>query len=155
MRDEFSRVLRELMRKDPKIHLLSMDAGENTFLNLKNEFPSKYLNTGVSEQAIVGMASGMALEGLKPYVYSITPFILERPFEQVKLDLVEQKANVKLVGYWDYPTAGPTHFTKDPRGLCKILGIEFIEPENSEETKIELIKEYGQIRPAFFYLKKK
>ena len=64
---------------------------------------------GICEQSLIGVASGMALEGLKPWVYTITPFLIERPFEQIKLDIDQQKANVNLVGFADYPTLGPTH----------------------------------------------
>ena len=64
---------------------------------------------GICEQSIIGFASGVALEGLKPWVYTITPFLIERPFEQIKLDIDQQKANVNLVGYADYPSLGPSH----------------------------------------------
>jgi len=154
MRDELNLVLMELMEEDKSIYFLSMDGGESTFSSLKKRFPERYINAGVSEQAIIGMASGMALEKLKPYVYSITPFILERPFEQVKLDIVQQRANVKLFGYWNYPTAGPTHLTKNPKGLCEILGIKFIQPENSAETREKIFEEYEKNGPVFFSLRK-
>ena len=57
----------------------------------------------------------MALDGLKPWVYTITPFLIERPFEQIKLDIDQQKANVKLVGFADYPKLGPTHAELDAK----------------------------------------
>ena len=66
---------------------------------------------------LISAASGMALEKLdvnslskiKPWVYTITPFLIERPFEQIKLDINQQNVNVKLVGFADYPELGPTH----------------------------------------------
>ena len=63
----------------------------------------------------------MALEGLKPWVYTITPFLIERPFEQVKLDIDQQNSNVKLVGFADYPTLGPTHSEIDGKALMKLF----------------------------------
>ena len=65
----------------------------------------------------------LALEGLKPWVYTITPFLIERPFEQVKLDINQQKANVNLVGFADYPTLGPTHAEMDAKKIMKLLKI--------------------------------
>ncbi|HIH52427.1 MAG TPA: hypothetical protein HA284_02730, partial [Nanoarchaeota archaeon] len=87
------------------------------FDKIKKENPSHLLNLGVTEQSIVGLASGMALEGFRPYIYSIVPFVLERPFEQIKLDIVQQDVNVKIVGFWNYPHAGPTHTTKNPERI--------------------------------------
>ena len=155
MRREFANVLIELARKDEKVKLLNLDGpGFGLYEQWIKYMPQSHFNLGVTEQASIGVASGMALEGLKPYVYSINPFILERPFEQIKLDIVEQGANVKLVGFWDYPKDGPTHETKNPRGICDILGIRYFEPKNSYETRQALLDTYKDDEPAFFYLTK-
>ena len=69
-------------------------------------------------------------------VYTITPFLIERPFEQVKLDIDQQKVNVNLVGFADYPTLGPTHSelnAKKLMSLCK--NIESFYPKDSLETE--------------------
>lgn len=154
MRKEFGKVIAELVRKDKRVHLISLDVGYkySIFKDLINENPENYWNLGVTEQASIGLASGMALEGLKPYLFTITPFLLERPFEQIKLDIVAQKANVKLISFWDYPDAGVTHKTEDIEGLCKILGIKFIRPKNSEELRKALLETYENPEPVFFYL---
>jgi len=153
MRREFAKFIAELVRKDKRVCLLSLDGpGFGLFDELVSQNPNNYWNLGVTEQAAIGIASGMALEGLKPYVYSITPFILERPFEQIKLDIVHQKANVKLVGFWNYPNDGPTHFTENPESICKILKIPFHAPKNSDETCRLLLETYNDEEPAFFYL---
>lgn len=155
MRREFAKVIAELIKKDKKVHFLSLDGpGFGLFNELIADNPGNYWNLGVAEQAAIGIAAGMALEGLKPYVYSITPFVLERPFEQIKLDIVEQKTDVKLIGFWNYPNDGPTHTTKDPKGVCKILGIRFFKPENFDETRRLLLETYEDKEPAFFYLTK-
>lgn len=154
MRKAFIKTIEELIEEDPLIYLLIGDVGGEIYSSLKNSFPKNVLNIGINEQATIGLASGMALEGLKPYVYSITPFILERPFEQIKLDLIQQKANVKLIGYWDYPNAGPTHFTAQPEEICRILGLKYFAPKNSEQVR-QLLKEmHKNPIPAFFYLTK-
>ena len=154
MRREFVKVIIELIRKDKRLHLINLDVGQGMFDELIKEAPNNYWNFGVMEQAAIGIAAGMALEGLKPYVYSITPFVLERPFEQIKLDIVDQNADVKLVGFWNYPSAGITHLTKDVAGLCKILEIPLYEPKSSEETRKLLLETYLDTKPAFFNLTK-
>ena len=58
---------------------------------------------------MVSASAGLALEGFRVWVYTITPFLIERAYEQVKLDIDQQNVNVKLVGFSNYPTLGPTH----------------------------------------------
>jgi len=155
MRREFGKVLSDLIEKDKKVHLIILDTGFKIFDKIIKENPMNYHNFGVTEQASIGVASGMALEGLRPYLYAITPFILERPFEQIKLDLVEQNARVKLIGFWHYPKDGPTHKTKDVKGLCEILGIKLYEPRDTKETREMVLEDYyKKDGPAFFNLKK-
>jgi transketolase len=154
MRKSFIETMKEIMKEDPLTYLIINDVGYDVFHGIKKDYPSKIINIGINEQATIGIASGMALEGLRPYVYSIVPFVLERPFEQVKLDIVEQNANVKLVGFWNYPDAGPTHFTKDPAKLCSLLGLEYFSPKNSLEVKENIIKMHYQNKPVFFHLTK-
>ena len=110
---------------------------------------------GICEQSIVGVAAGMALSGMKPYVYSITPFILERPFEQIELDVDQQNTNVKIVGYGDYPDEGPTHQTLNDRKLSELfVNIVSYFPKNGKETREALLESYESGRPAFISLMK-
>ena len=93
MRRRFGKVISELAKKDEKIVLLVGDIGYGIFDDFRKEHPKKFFNLGICEQSIIGLASGMALEGLKPWVYTITPFLIERPFEQIKLDIDQQNVN--------------------------------------------------------------
>lgn len=154
MRRAFAKTMVELARKDPTVYLIILDVGGNVFDEFRKEFPDRFFNLGVIEQAAVGFVSGLALEGYKPYVYTIAPFMLDRPFEQVKLDIVKQNANVKLFGFWDYPTAGPTHKINDVEKQCAALGIQLVTPKSGEETSQKMIELHQQPTPAFFYITK-
>ena len=155
MRNEFSKVIVELARKDKDIILIVGDIGYKTFDDFVAEFPDRFFNFGICEQSMISAASGMALVGLKPYVYTITPFLIERPFEQVKLDIDEQKVNVKLVGYADYPTQGPTHAEIDGEQMMKLFkNIDSYFPKNSKEAREAIFKSYDLKRPTFISLKK-
>lgn len=154
MRKQFGRTIIELAEMDPNIVLIVGDYGHGIFDEYKSKFKERFFNFGVTEQSTISAASGMALEGLKPYVYAITPFLIERPFEQIKLDIDKQIANVKLIGYADYPTHGPTHSEIDARWLMgKFANILSYFPKDSLETKKALFDSYYANKPAFISLK--
>ena len=158
LRHEFGKVMYELMQKDDKVYLICGDIGFGIFNDLRSDPKTKdrFLNIGINEQAMIGVAAGMALSGLKPWVYTITPFLIERPFEQVKLDIDQQKANVKLVGYADYPSQGPTHAEIiTPRKAEQLFtNIVCYLPRNSEHTRMIVESEHKINGPAFISLKK-
>ena len=97
----------------------------------------------------------MALEGLRPVIYSITPFLIERPFEQIKIDIDEQNLPVMLVGYADYPTHGPTHRPLNAEGLVALFkNVNGYFPRNSAETEKAMLDAYLMGSPAIICLKK-
>ena len=154
MRRKFGKIINELARKDEKIVLLVGDIGYGIFDDFRKEHPKKFYNLGICEQSIISAASGMALEGLKPWVYTITPFLIERPFEQIKLDIDQQNVNVKLVGYADYPTLGPSHSELNAKKLMELFkNIKSYFPKNSQETEKIVKKCYNKKTPTLISLK--
>ena len=154
MRRKFGKIIYELAKKDRKIVLLVGDIGYGIFDEFRKEFPKRFFNMGICEQSLIGAASGMALEGLKPWVYTITPFLIERPFEQIKLDIDQQNVNVKLVGFADYPTLGPTHSELNGKKIVKLFkNIKSFFPKNSQETESMTRKCHKTIGPNFISLK--
>lgn len=155
MRKQFGKTITELAEKDDKIVLLIGDFGYSIIDEFKSKFPERFFNMGICEQSMISIAAGMAMEGLKPYVFTITPFLIERPFEQVKLEIDLQKTNVKLIGYADYPEQGPTHSEIDAPYMMKMFkNIVSYFPKNAEETRLALIESHRSNRPAFISLKK-
>ena len=91
---------------------------------------------------------------MKPWVYTITPFLIERPFEQIKLDIDQQKANVNLVGFADYPTLGPSHAEIDAKTLMKLFkSIKSFFPKDSDQTESFIHECYKTDGPTFMNLK--
>jgi transketolase len=130
------------------------DIGYGIFDEFRKRFPDQFMNIGVCEQSMISVASGMALDGYKPYVYTITPFLIERPFEQIKLDIDHQNVNVKLVGYADYPKQGPTHQELDAKIMMSILkNTKSYFPKDSKETREFLFEAFQSNGPAFISLK--
>lgn len=154
MRRTFGKLISELADKDEKIHLLVGDIGYRVFDEFREKHPNRFINMGICEQSIIGISAGMALEGLKPWVYTITPFLIERPFEQIKLDIDQQNVNVKLVGYADYPTLGPTHSELDGKKLMSLFkNITSYFPKDGNDTKRLTNQAYKKDGPVFISLK--
>jgi transketolase len=154
MRRKFGKIISDLAKKDKKIVLLVGDIGYGIFDEFRKTNPDRFYNVGICEQSLISFASGLALEGLKPWVYTITPFLIERPFEQVKLDIDQQNVNVNLVGFADYPTLGPSHAELDAERLMKLFkNIESFFPKNSDETEATVYKSYNRKGPNFISLK--
>ena len=154
MRRRFGKVITELADQDRNIVVIVGDIGYRVFDEFRDKYPERFINIGICEQSMIGVCAGMALEGLKPWVYTITPFLIERPFEQVKLDIDQQNANVKLVGFADYPTLGPTHQELDGEKLMQLFtNIASFFPKDGDETQSMIYQAYEKNGPAFISLK--
>ena len=136
MRRRFGNIISQLAEKDEKLYVIVGDIGYRVFDDFRDKFPNRFINMGICEQSIISVASGMALEGLKPWIYTITPFLIERPFEQIKLDIDQQNVNVNLVGFADYPTLGPTHTEINAKKMMKLFNnIESFFPSDGDDLK--------------------
>ena len=155
MRRKFGKMITELAKKDDKIVLIVGDIGYGIFDEFRKTHPKKFYNLGICEQSIIGLASGMSLEGLKPWVYTITPFLIERPFEQIKIDIDENNLPVMLVGQADYPTHGPTHRPLNPEVLVSMLKNTMgYFPRNLMEAEKAMLDGYLMRTPCIISLKK-
>lgn len=154
MRRQFGKIINDLANNDDKICLIVGDIGYKIFDDFRKNHPKKFYNIGICEQSMIGVAAGMAIAGLKPWVYTITPFLIERPFEQVKLDIDQQNVNVKLIGYSDYPTLGPSHSELNAKKLFKLFkNIKSYFPSDGKQTKTVIKKSYNINGPVFVSLK--
>lgn len=154
MRRTFGKIIADLADHDPLIYVLVGDIGYRVFDEFIYRHPKRFINMGICEQSLIGVSSGMALEGLKPWVYTITPFLIERPFEQVKLDINEQKVNVKLVGFADYPSLGPTHSEIDAKKMMSLFpNIRSYFPNDGIQTEKIIREAYSVEAPCFISLK--
>lgn len=154
MRYAFGEWIYKKAKKDKQIVLLVGDIGFGVFDKFRKEFPERFLNLGIAEQSLVGIAAGLALEGFKPYVYTITPFLIERAFEQIKIDVDSMNLNVTLVGYADYPEQGITHSELNAHIMDILPKIINYYPTSSKQTLIYLEDAYKHTGPKFFSLKK-
>lgn len=112
MRERFERVTSELLDSDPRLAVVLADIGASAFGPASQRHPGRVINLGIREQLLIGVTSGLALAGMRPVAHTFAPFLVERPFEQIKLDIVHQGVGAVLVsagGSFDYPFYGRTH----------------------------------------------
>jgi transketolase len=98
MRKALSNTLVNLGKKDPRILLLTGDHGYSLFDDFRRECPTQYINTGIAEQNMVGVAAGLARAGFRPIVYGLSAFIPIRVLEQIKLDVAHDNLPVIFIG---------------------------------------------------------
>jgi len=124
MRKEFFNIILSSAKDNPNIFLLSADMGFNLFEPFQSALPDRFINCGVAEANMVGVAAGLSLSGKNVYCYAITPFITGRCFEQIKLDVCAQNLPVKLVGSGGglcYGAQGITHNPTEDIAIMRAL----------------------------------
>jgi len=112
MRETFVDTVTATLDTDQRLAVVTADISRDAFAAARNRHPHRVINVGIREQAMIGVAGGLALTGMRPVVHSYTPFLVERPFEQIKLDLGHQDVGAVLVsigGSYDDPVWGRTH----------------------------------------------
>ncbi|MGC0207478.1 transketolase family protein [Streptomyces levis] len=124
MRDRFAPVVTRLLDEDPRVAVVLAEIGADGFAEAARRHPDRVVNVGIREQLMVGAAAGLALTGLRPVVHTFASFLVERPFEQVKLDLGHQDAGAVLVSAaasFDWPAGGYTHMAPGDVALLDTL----------------------------------
>ncbi len=158
MRSSFVAALKDEMHSNEDIYVLLGDLGFGIFDSLRSEFPNRCINVGSSEQLIVGMAVGLALEGKIPVCYSISSFMIYRPFEFIRNYLEHEGIPVKLVGSGrdqDYGDAGFTHHSDELKSiLSHFKNIELFWPINEDELSTSISRFLYSDKPSFMSLKK-
>src|SRR5712671_3401925 len=131
MRSAFMQTLVELAEKDDRINLLVGDLGFGVVEPFAEKFPSRFVNAGVAEQDMTGIAAGLALCGKIVFTYSIANFPTLRCFEQIRNDAAYHDANVKVVaigGGFSYGSLGMSHHATEDLSILRSLGITVVAP---------------------------
>lgn len=139
MRDTFKKEIIKLAKRNKNLYLLTGDLGFGVFDEFEKLFPSRYINVGVAEQNLIGVSTGLALEGKIIVAYSIANFLTLRCFEQIRNDAVYHNLNINLVstgGGYTYGVLGMSHHaTEDLSVMNSIPGTTIVAPSNKWETK--------------------
>jgi len=147
-------------RQDKRLCIVVADISPaGSIQKFRDEFPDRFVNTGVAEQVMIGMCAGMALRGLRPFAYTIATFALYRPFEFVRDDLCYQNLPVTVVGIGGgvtYSTLGGTHHAQEDVAIaCAMPNMAVLCPCDPDETRLATEWCAGQTRgPVYLRLGK-
>lgn len=139
MRKAFLQTLLHIAKHDRRIFLLTGDLGYSVLEPFAEDFPDRYLNVGVAEQNMAGIAAGLAKEGFVPFIYSIGNFSTLRCMEQIRYDICYHNLNVKVVavgGGFSYGAAGASHHCTEDFGMLRVIpNIAVCSPADPEEAR--------------------
>lgn len=156
MRTAYLDTLYNLAQKDKRVYALISDNGAIVYDKYRKDLPEQYLNLGISEANMIGMAAGMASCGKIPFAYTIGAFLAYRAYEFIRNDVCLQNQNVKIVGTGAgevYSALGPTHHsTEDLGGLRSLPNLVIICPASPLEVKKATMAAYEHEGPVYLRL---
>jgi transketolase len=154
MRAAFAKTLTELAEHDPRLFLLTGDLGYLALEPFKDKFPDRFLNVGVAEQNMVGIATGLSESGFIPFVYSIVTFATLRPYEFIRNGPILHRLPVRIVGVGggvEYGHNGASHYGLEDIGVMRVQpGITIVAPADHEQA-VNALKETWNLPGPIYY----
>ncbi|MFA6564728.1 MAG: transketolase C-terminal domain-containing protein [Verrucomicrobiia bacterium] len=158
MRAAFIQTLVELAAQDERILLLTADLGYLAIEPFADRFPDRFFNVGVAEENMLGVATGLADSGFIPFVYSIVPFAVLRPFEFIRNGPIMHRLPVRIVGVgggFEYGHNGLTHYGVEDVGVMRTQpGIRVVAPADHEQTRTALRRTWNVAGPVYYRIGK-
>lgn len=156
MRKQFRDTMMALAAEDERVILILGDTSVYLFQEFKSKFPGRFFNMGICESALVSVAAGLSSQGLIPFVHGIAPFLTERVYEQIKLDLSYNQFPARIVtcgASFDYAWDGPTHHTMTDMAILAMLPhVDVVQPGSRKETDILMRSQYASTHATYFRL---
>jgi transketolase len=156
MRQQMVKTLEELLASDERLVVVLAEISYALFNKNSPVFSERVLNLGILEQTMVSVAAGLAIEGFIPVVHSITPFLVERPFEQLKDDFCYQQLGGNFISTgasYDYSTEGMTHHGPgDVQILRSLPGMQIVVPGTPGEFDTLFRETYANGSPTYYRL---
>lgn len=158
MRDQFVAALTELAGEDERIVLLTGDLGFSILEQFSSRFPDRFINCGVAEQNMIGLATGLAEAGYVPFAYSIATFATLRPYEFIRNGPVAHKLPVRVVGTgggFDYGHNGISHYALEDYAIMRTQpGMGVISPVDGDQARAALRATLDHAGPLYFRIGK-
>ncbi len=154
MRKHFKDIIIKLAEKDERVVLLLGDISVYLLKEFGDRFPQQFYNVGICENTMISMAAGLSSQNYFPFVHTIAPFITERSYEQVKLDMCYNGVGGNIVscgGSFDYAWDGATHHCYTDLELMRMLPrMEVMQPGNKKELATLIESQYANSNPSYF-----
>lgn len=156
MRGQFKKTIMDLSPADDSIVLIFGDVSVYLFKDFHEQYPDRFYNMGICENTLISVAGGLSAQGFTPFVHTIAPFVTERSFEQIKLDLCYNQfpANIVSCGAsFDYAWDGATHHCYTDLAILRLLPrMEVLQPGSKKELEVLLKSQYNNNNPTYFRL---
>ena len=156
MRKQFKDTVMDLSLHDDRIVMILGDVSVYLFNEFKEKYPNRFYNMGISENTLISVGAGLAAQGFHPFVHTIAPFITERSYEQIKLDMCYNRFGGNIVSCgatFDYAWDGATHHTYTDLAILRLLpGMEVLQPGSTKELDQLLRTQYNNGNPTYFRL---
>lgn len=158
MRKQFAEMLFNEMASNPDIYLITGDLGYGLWDQVRDTYPDRFYNVGSSEMAMMGMGIGLAMDGKIPYIYSITPFAIYRPFEMIRNYLDHENIPVNIVGGGrdkEYGYLGFSHWAHDDKRIMGVFdNLATLHPDTEEELEAAFALSLSKEKPTYINLKR-
>ncbi|MDT8303550.1 MAG: hypothetical protein RQ760_18870 [Sedimentisphaerales bacterium] len=156
MRQQFKNTVTSLAAYNDRIVMLLGDVSVYLFKDFKEKYPDRFYNIGICENTLISVGAGLSSQGFYPFVHTIAPFITERSFEQIKLDMCYNQFGGNIVSCgasFDYAWDGATHHAYTDLALLRLLpDMEVMQPGSDKEVDILIRSQYNNGRPSYFRL---
>jgi len=159
MRDAFANEMKSIVERKNNVVLLSGDIGNRMFDGLKKSRPDQFINCGIAEANMMSMAAGMGLCGMRPVIYTITPFTTLRCLEQIRIGVAYHQSPVVIVGTGSglsYSELGPTHHSLEDMAVIRTIpNINVLAPADKVELIFQLREALESPVPTYIRIGKK
>jgi transketolase len=156
MRRQFKNTILDLAVQDDSIVLIFGDVSVYLFDEFQVNYPDRFYNMGICENTLVSVSAGLSSQGFTPFIHTIAPFLTERSFEQIKLDMCYNRfpGNIVTCGAsFDYAWDGATHHCLTDLAILRLLpDMEVLQPGSKKELDILLRSQYGNGKSTYFRL---
>lgn len=158
IRDAFFDQLYDIAVKDRSVIFMTADMGALSLEKFKKDLPSQYINVGISEQNLISVAAGLSMTGKRVFVYAITPFVTQRCYEQIRVDLCRMNLPVTIIGSGPgltYGSDGSTHHAIEDIAIMRALpNLTILSPCDAVSASAAAKNSYDSNKPVYVRLDK-